>query len=138
LTHVRAEAISRCVQRVFFGAVFGVVVSLHACGDASHIYEGRLYREDRQCLATKSSVDVVEGEAPGDCGARCLVQRTTDGSRAIYVSTMCAPFPFNFDATGSDPACADALAALTRNDTCLTDGGSTAPLPPPPVDAGSD
>jgi hypothetical protein len=125
------------VHRAFFGAAFGAVGLLHACGDASHIYEGRLFREDRKCLGTKSSVDVVEGEAPGECGARCLVQRTNDGSRAVYVATMCGPFPFKFDATGSDPACADALAALARNDTCLTDGGSTAPLPHP-VDAGND
>ena len=47
------------------------------------------------------------------------------------VSTMCAPYPFSFDASGTDPTCPAALAALERNDTCLVDGGSTNPLPPP-------
>jgi hypothetical protein len=64
------------------------------------------------------------------------VQRTTpDGTRTVYVSTMCAPYPFGFDTSGGDPRCATALAAFDRNDTCLADGGSSAPLP---RDAGAD
>lgn len=101
-----------------------------ACGDtASHVYEGRLYREDRGCLATKSSVDVVEGERAGECAPTCLVQPLAGGGRAVYVATMCAPYPFMFDATGTHPSCAPALAAFARNDTCLADGDSSAPLP---------
>jgi len=105
------------------------------CGDPSHVYEGRLFLERRQCLGTTASVDVVEGNLPGDCGPTCLTQPDRDGGRAIYVSTMCGPYPFGFDTSGSDPACPQALAALERNDTCLVDGGSSSPAPPPP-DAG--
>ena len=111
-------------------AVYGL-----ACGDPSHVFEGRLFVEDRQCLGTKASIDVVEGDRPSKtCGPTCLAHPQTDGGRAIYVSTMCAPYPFAFDASGADPACPAALAALERNDTCLVDGGST--RPPPDVDAG--
>ena len=106
-----------------------------ACGDPSHVYEGRLFLEHRQCLGTTASVDVVEGDAPGDCGPTCLTHPQSDGGRAIYVSRMCAPYPFGFDASGADPACPSALAAFERNDTCFADGGSSKPAPAPP-DAG--
>lgn len=102
---------------------------LFACGEHSHIYEGRLYRSDRDCLGTTSSVDVVSGEAPAACPPTCLAQAHADGGRSIYVATMCAPYPFDFDASGSDPMCPNALEALARNDTCRADGSSTAPRP---------
>lgn len=105
------------------------------CGEASHVFEGRLFVEGRQCLGTTSSVDVVAGERPGSCEPVCLVQPTGDGGRAIYVATMCGPYPPGFDATGKDAACTPALAALARGDTCLVDGGSSHPSP---RDAGSD
>lgn len=107
-----------------------------ACGEPSHVYDGRLFLEHRRCLGTTVSVDVVEGEPPGDCGPVCLAQPQRDGGRAIYVSRRCAPYPFGFDASGTDPACPEALAALERSDTCLVDGGSTSP-PPPLGDAGA-
>lgn len=113
-----------------------IAVYALACGDPSHVYEGRLFVERRGCLGTTASVDVVEGDPAGDCGPTCLAQPHNDGGRSIYVSRMCGPFPFGFDPSGSDPACPAALAALERNDTCLVDGGSTHPLPPP-ADAGA-
>jgi hypothetical protein len=106
-----------------------------ACGDPSHVFEGRFYLPARDCLGTPSSIDVVEGDRPADnCPAVCLAQPQGDGGRFFYVSTMCPPFPFAFDASGSDPTCPAVLAAFGRNATCLLDGGSSAPLPPP-VDA---
>src|SRR5688500_7545289 len=113
------------MRRVLF------VVAIAACGDTTHVFSGRLYVDKRDCAATKSSIEVVEGDpAPETCAPACLVQRTTpDGTRPVYVSTMCPPVPFGFDTDGADPRCAAALAAVARNDTCLTDGGSTAPLP---------
>ena len=112
------------------------LLALHgACGDPSHVYEGRLFVEERHCLGTKSSVDVVDGERPGSCGPTCLAQPTADRGRAIYVGTMCGPYPYGFETSGADPRCPAALAALERNDTCLIDGGSTRPALP---DAGSD
>jgi hypothetical protein len=116
------------------------IVHMIACGDPSHIYQGRLYLEHRGCLGTTSSIDVVEGEDPGSCPALCLLQKLPDGGRAVYLSTMCAPYPFGFDTAGTDPVCAAALAALGRDDTCLTDGGSSAPAPPEagPAEAGPE
>src|SRR5690349_14835423 len=96
-----------------------------ACGEqASHVYPGRLFVEGRECLGSKSSVDVVDGEQAGECGPICLAQSKADGGRSIYVATMCPPYPYAIDASGSDPACARALGAFARNDSCLLDGGS--------------
>jgi hypothetical protein len=96
--------------------------------DGDHIYVGQLYVEDRHCLGTPSSVDVVTGGDPGECPPLCLRQTRAEGGYAIYVSTMCAPYPApDYDTTGSDPLCVGALEALARNDTCLSDGGSTDP-----------
>lgn len=94
-----------------------------ACGDPSHIYEGQLYRDDLDCLGTSSSVDVVEGDAPGTCAPVCLIQRTYDGGRAFYVSSMCGPYPFGFEPSSTDPICLRALSALARDGTCGKDSG---------------
>lgn len=122
--------------------VAGAVASLcmiHASAGCSeggaHVYEGRFYVEERDCLGTISTLDVVDGPPPDQyCPAVCLVQRQPEGGRAIYTSIMCAPYPFGFDLSGTDPKCAMALAAQARNDTCLSDGGSSAPAPK--IDAG--
>lgn len=109
-------------------AAFVCTLHLFACSeDGTHIYTGRLYLEARDCLGTPSSVDVVDGNEPGTCAPTCLVQRRAEGGRVIYVSTMCAPYPFDFDTSGSDPRCPAALASFARNDTCFSDGGSSAP-----------
>ncbi|HVH46109.1 MAG TPA: hypothetical protein VM925_27355 [Labilithrix sp.] len=104
------------MRRRFFALTLGplalLVVDATACGDPSHVFEGRLFLEGRACLGTKASVDVVEGEKPGECGPTCLAHPHVDGGRSIYVSTMCSPYPFGFDAAGTDPACPSALAAL--------------------------
>ncbi len=102
-----------------------------SCRDeGAHVYVGRLFLESRDCLGTPSSVDVVAGDDPGTCDAVCLVQPRADGGRAVYVSVMCAPYPApDFDVSGQDPICARALNALTRDDTCLSDGGTTHPIP---------
>ena len=114
---------------------------LHAQGcknDGTHVFEGRLYVEARHCLGTTSSVDVISGDDPGQCAPICLRQTRSEGGHAIYVTTMCPPYPGpDYDTSGQDPLCAPALSALARGDTCLSDGGSTHPLPPP-VDAGTD
>jgi hypothetical protein len=111
-----------------FGA-YACILHLSACDDGTHVYLGRFYRADRNCLGTSSSIDVVPGDVPGTCPAVCLTQRGADATRVVYVSTMCPPYPapVEFDTTGADPECAPALAALGRGDTCLSDGGSTHP-----------
>ena len=113
---------------------------LSACGkdDGTHVYEARLYVEARHCLGTTSSVDVISGDVPGQCDPICLRQTRADSGYAIYAATMCPPYPGpDFDKSGTDPLCPLALAALARGDTCLSDGGSTHPLPPHP-EAGTD
>ena len=105
--------------------------TMAGCGDdGTHIYEGRFYNEARDCLGTISTVDVVDGPAPSQyCPPVCLSQKQPDGGRVLYTSIMCAPYPFDFDSSGTDPKCAAALAAHARNDTCFSDGGSASPLP---------
>jgi hypothetical protein len=104
-----------------------------SCKDeGTYVYLGQLYVENRNCLGTPSSVDVISGAPPGKCAPICLLQKRGDGGHATYVATMCPPYPagVEFDPSGTDPTCAPALAALSRNDTCLSDGGSTHPVPP--------
>lgn len=113
---------------LLFGAPASILVAV-ACGDPTHVFQGRAWIEARQCLGTTSSVDVVEGSTTRTCNAACLTQPHPDGGRSVYVSSMCAPYPFMFDAAGNDPQCPPALAALVRDDTCQGDGASTNPLP---------
>jgi hypothetical protein len=115
------------VRRLFLGSLL-VAVAI-ACGDPSHIFEGREFVDARDCVGTTSIVDVVEGEKPVQiCAPICLSQGHPDGGRTLYVSTMCAPYPFQYDAAGTDPACPAALAAFGRDDTCNADGTSTHPI----------
>lgn len=114
------------------------ILQASACDDdGSHVYIGRFYLEGRDCLGTTSALDAVEGDAPGECSPRCFIQLRSEAARAVYVATMCAPYPaaVEFDLSGTDPVCAPALAALARNDTCATDGGSANPVP---RDAGAE
>jgi hypothetical protein len=101
---------------------------------------GRPYLEARGCLGATSSLDVVEGDLPGDCAPVCLVQRRADAARFVFVASMCAPYPSSveFDVSGVDPACPQALAALARSDSCASDGGSANPLPAPLRDAAAE
>jgi hypothetical protein len=118
------------VRWLFLGALAVVaIIAIIACGDPSHIFQGRAYIDGRDCLGTVSSVDVVTGDDPGfTCKPTCLAQ-PTDAGRQLYVSTMCAPYPFTFDASGTDPECPAVLAAETRDDTCNVDGSSANPAP---------
>lgn len=126
-------------------AACAIACTMHATAcssdEGTHVYQARFYLEARDCLGTPSSIDVISGEEPGFCEPICLRQIRADGGRAIYASTVCPPYPGpDFDKSGSDPACPAALAALARGDTCLTDGGSTRPVPPvtPMKDAAAD
>lgn len=117
-------------------AAVACILHVAACeDDASHVFEGRLFIAERDCLGTPSVIDVVSGGEPSRCAPACVVTASTDGAAAAYVSTTCPPYPPRSDASGSDPRCARALAAFARGDTCLADGGSTHPAP---GDAGAD
>jgi hypothetical protein len=100
----------------------------------SHIFGGRLYERARDCVETTTTIDVVDGPDPtAPCDRSCLVVPGEAGP-AVYVSTVCAPYPPQVDTSGTDPTCLRALAAYDRNDTCANDGGSSSPL----VDGGAD
>jgi hypothetical protein len=127
----------RRVGAVALAAALPIACILHApaCkNDGTHVYVGQLYVEARHCLGTGSAVDVVTGDDPGQCAPICIHQNRSVGGHAIYVATMCPPYPGpDFDTSGTDPLCTPALAALARGDTCFSDGGSSHPL----VDAGA-
>jgi hypothetical protein len=139
---VTATRVARRVAAIA-ASLAAITCILHATAckdDGTHVYLGRLFVEARGCLGTGSSVDVVSGGEPGDCAPICIVQHRAEGGRAVYVATMCAPYPaaVEFDTSGTDPACAPALAALSRDDTCLSDGGDTHPLPDAAPEASAD
>jgi hypothetical protein len=122
-------------------AAIACILHVSACkDDGTHVYVARLYVEARDCLGTGSSVDVISGDEPGDCAPICLLQKRAEGGKAIYAATMCAPYPagVEFDTAGTDPACPKALEALSRGDTCLSDGGTTHPAPEAGTDARAD
>ena len=127
----------RRAAQVVAGGAAVAALALACDGPVSHIFAGRLYEAARGCVDSVTSIDVVDGPMPGTpCAPSCFVgpYATDAGDKPVYVSTMCAPFPPAFDTTGTAPACAAALAAYGRNDTCLDDGGTTSP--PAPVDGG--
>jgi hypothetical protein len=103
-------------------------VALAACkNNTSHIYQGARWDPDKDCMDPVSSIDVLAGDdVPSTCTPTCLVAPAEqDGGRAIYVSSMCGPYPPLFDTTGAFPGCDRALAASTRGDACLADGGTS-------------
>jgi hypothetical protein len=116
------------------GARFGTL----GCNDSgSHIYAGAAYDPTLGCLDPLTSVDVVTGPEPmTPCGPVCIVAPPEDGGQAVYVSTMCAPYPGypNVVEPATNPLCVPALAAFHRDALCI-DGGVV--LPPQP-DAGPD
>jgi hypothetical protein len=115
---------------------FACIMHAVGCGDSgTYLLVGRFYLERRDCLGTSSTIDAIGGDGPNACAPTCLVQKAYDGGTGVYVTNTCGPYPPDLDASGSDPRCAKALAALQRNDTCQPDGTSTRPLP---RDAGSD
>lgn len=119
-------------RRLFASALGGAVIAcmLQAgCGDPQYLLTGRFYLDSRDCLGTPSTIDVASGDTPGTCAPTCLVQKSYDGGRSVYVTDMCGPYPLDFDVSGADPRCALAIAAWKRNDTCQVDGGSSAPAP---------
>ena len=76
-------------------------------------------------------LDGATGQIDGHfaTGARPRGLALSADGRTLYVATMCPPYPFQFDASGSDPICPAALAAFGRDDTCNVDGKtSTHPI----------
>ena len=112
-------------------ALLAVLTTLAACSESgSHVFAGRLYEAARDCVDPTRSIDVVDGKPPGaPCPRACLVGPgdRDSGASPVFVSTTCAPFPRGFDVSGTGAACALALDAYDRNDTCEADGGTSHP-----------
>lgn len=125
---------------VRLGAVASVLLIAHAACQPteSQVVVGRAYLEERDCMGERAAIDVVDGANPDKkCEPVCMVGSSPlvggdgDGG-AVFVTDQCPPLPPTFDVSGSDPRCADALAAFTREDYCAGSGSSN------PRDAGTD
>lgn len=124
------------------GALTLAALTLGACSaQGSHVVQGRLYVEERDCVDELVAVDVAEGPDPGlGCDAICMSGNSPlvgDGGVALYVTTQCPPYPGLFDLAQDSPACVKALAASLRKDRC-TDAGSSNPLDAGVFDAAVD
>ncbi|HWL86233.1 MAG TPA: hypothetical protein VNO21_10545 [Polyangiaceae bacterium] len=110
-------------------AAMGALFAAVSCGDGSHVYGARTLDRTHGCVGPMVTLDVVTGDDPGmDCAIKCLVSTSaTDGDTPVYVSQECPPYPPNFDTSGLQSGCDEAIAAAERNDICLADGGSTNP-----------
>jgi hypothetical protein len=109
-----------------------------ACdGPESHVYVAMPYEPSRDCLDPSTSLAIIDTpDGSLDCAPTCLVLPAPPavGSEQVYVSTMCGPYPTDFDDSQTDPLCAPALAAFARGpDTCVAGGGSS-----DPADAGAE
>jgi hypothetical protein len=107
-------------------------VTFAACNDTvlSHVFPGRSFEPDRDCLEPGSAVDVVDGPDPGAaCTPACYAAAPDEaGTIEVFVSSECAPVPKGLALASDAGDCPRALAALTRGDDCLDEGGSTHPL----------
>ncbi len=125
-------------RRYWLAAFITAAALSAACdGPESHVYVAMEYEPTRDCLDPSVSLAII-GTPDGslECAPTCLVLPSPPavGSEQIYVSTMCPPYPDDYDSSQSDPLCAPALAAFARGpDTCMGGGGSTNPS-----DAGGD
>ena len=103
-----------------------------ACEEqASHVYAGKLYDPDADCLYPSTSLDLVLGPSE-DSGPECDAQCITDFDGQVFVGTTCPPWPVEFNGAVGTPSCSQALAARCRQ--CPLDGGGVRTI----CDAGGD
>ena len=93
-----------------------------ACSDPAYVYVAARYDEVNDCLAETAALDVVRGKyTENPCDPVCLVRKdgqgvlgstpADGGGPVVFVSTVCPPYPPEFDTSGTTPACTPALAA---------------------------
>lgn len=121
---------------VLSGALAAGAMSFGACDDTGdYLFLARQLDESRGCLGDEAAIDVISGSDPGlGCAARCFVSKELDdaGGYPVFATTMCGPAPLTYAESpvtdgGLDPRCVVALAAVSRSDICLPDGGDTNP-----------
>lgn len=87
-----------------------VLALLGSCSDAGpRVYTAQPYDAESQCLGEYEAVGLVEADTlSAACTAVCL-----DIAGALFVSTVCAPYPASATtiAREESEACATALAA---------------------------
>ncbi len=103
-----------------------------ACDDdpQSHVYIAAPYVASEDCFGPSASlaqVDTPNGDL--DCPPMCLLAPTSGGAKAVYVSTMCGPYPAGYDTSEADPLCATALAAWPAEAAALANGQSSCATP---------
>jgi hypothetical protein len=94
------------------------------------------YETAGDCFGPSTSlaqVDTSSGDL--DCDPTCLVLASASGDTEVYVSIMCGPYPPAYDASGTNPACAAALAAWPAEASALANGSSSCASPASPEDA---
>lgn len=130
----------------FVGVGVAVIVAF-ACGYAcdsspeSHVYVAALYYPATDCFGPSESlayIDTPDGDL--DCAPTCIVLHTPSngGPDEVYVSTMCGPYPQNYDISQTDTECAAALAAWPAEQTALANGSNSCASPSASEDAGED
>jgi hypothetical protein len=101
------------MKRIIVGAAI-VLACAYACDSSpqSHVYVASLYEPSQGCFGPSQSLGYVDtGEGDLDCAPTCLVGTSAaDGPPPVYVSTMCGPYPSQFDSTQTNATCPAALA----------------------------
>ncbi|HEY3816533.1 MAG TPA: hypothetical protein VGL81_05145 [Polyangiaceae bacterium] len=111
--------------------VVPAVLAVASCDEADvHILTAQLYDPSAACVGASDGVDVVNGPATGDsCSPTCLTIAEGDAN-AVYVTTVCPPFPGDYSVEGEDAGaeagdpCPGAFAAYAA----FEDSGVTCPV----------
>jgi hypothetical protein len=119
------------MKRVFVSIAVGIACAI-ACDDSptSHQFLALQYDATNGCYKDSTALDTVPGgDGSLECAPACLVAGS-GASEIVYVTTMCGPYPAAItDTSGTDPACAAALAAYSGGCSCdpQDDGGLACP-----------
>lgn len=131
-----AKPLVRCALAALLSGAAALAVGA-ACvdPDAGFVYTARAYDAAGLCVGPYVELEWVQGGGGGiDCppapspgssaGIACLVSP----SGAVYASQVCAPYPPDYDTSGTNPACPAAIAALAKEKECgAGDAGGDAP-----------
>ena len=98
------------------------LVSTAGCDEAGpRVYTAQLYAVESGCLETYAPIGLVEAESVSSlCERVCLLL-----DEALYVSTVCPPYPAQAGVEPEDsPACAAARAAPACDDLQTSDAAA--------------
>jgi hypothetical protein len=125
-----------------FLVAFAASAIMAACDDdpESHVYVAAQYDPVDVCFGPSTSLGVIDTSTGDlDCAPTCLVLSAGGGAGTVktYVSTMCGPYPAQYDTSQTDPSCPPALAAWPAEQTALANGTNSC-ASPASDDAGPD